>query len=159
MNHEGSSHLIPGPRPELLAAQGAVMSIAGSPAQHYLVGDFAWVGPRYIYWFAANGDTTADAQALKYEVMRRDRNSVQFLRGGLQVASIALIDDAEVDDPDDFRIGWQIWQQVAPMRRALLERCRREHAAAAERDVSEPEEVSVGFPPFLGHVVQGGAPW
>ena len=113
----------------LLAAQGAIMTLEGSPVQHFLVGDFAWIGPRHVYWFAAHGDRDADAHLLEFEEVDREGNHVHFLVSGKRVATIAAIDDTEVDDPDDFLIAWQIWQQVAPMRRMLLERSREECAS------------------------------
>lgn len=125
----------------LLAAQGAIMTIGGSPAQHFLVGDFALVGPHHVYWFAANGDTSADAHLLEFEEVHREGNEVHFWVSGQHVATIAAIDDTEVDDPDDFLIAWEIWQQVAPMRRMLLERSREECATRVLRGAGPKSEA------------------
>lgn len=127
----------------LLAAQGAIMTIGGSPAQHFLVGDFGLVGPHHVYWFAGNGDTSADAHLLEFEEMHREGNQVHFLVSGQRVAAIAAIDDTDVDDPDDFLIAWQIWQQVAPVRRALLERSREECATRVLRGAGPKSEAPV----------------
>lgn len=109
---------------ELLATSGAVMTVWNSPSVHYLVGDFRWADDDRIFWFAANGDTTADGHLLRFDAAEWDDGRVRFLAGQKTVALLSPIDRAEVDDRDDFHVAWSIWQQVAPARRSLMEEAR-----------------------------------
>lgn len=112
-----------------LARAGAVMTIWHSPAQHYLVGDFAWLSPNRIFWFAANGNNADDGHVLEFDRVTRDFDGLNFYADGNLVGLLAAIDRAHVDDSDDYRVAWQIWQVVAPARRALVEGIRTEMAA------------------------------
>jgi hypothetical protein len=100
-----------------------------SPAEHFLVGDFAWLGPTQVFWFAANGDSTADEHVLEFEQVEQKDDGLHFFAGGRRVGLLSAIEEAAVEDPDDFRIAWQIWQQIAPLRGGLLERARHQCAA------------------------------
>ena len=113
---------------DALAASGAVMTVWNSPAEHYLVGDFSWIDANKIFWFAANGDTRADGHVLEFEEVETGSDGrVRFLREGILVGLLSPIERADVEDPDDYRVAWQIWQQVAPARHALIAEARAAH--------------------------------
>lgn len=101
---------------------GAVMTVWRSPPEHYLVGDFAWLAPNSIFWFAANGDSGADVHTLQFDRVKREPEGLRFFRRSSCVGLLAPIDRALVEDREDFRVAWQIWQHVEPVRRAFIER-------------------------------------
>lgn len=105
-----------------LTEEGAVMTVWNSPALPYLVGKFQWLDPNRIFFFAANGDSEADGHVLQFDTVALADRAVQFFAGGRIVGRLAAIDAAEVEDRDDYRVGWQIWQQVAPMRAGFVAR-------------------------------------
>lgn len=123
------------PNPRLiadkLAAGGAVLTTWNSPAAHYLVGDFEWTDDQRVFWFAANGDTLDDAHVLRFDTAEFADGHVRFFASGRLVGQLSPIDRAEVDDRDDYRVAWSIWQQVAPVRRTLLAEARATHGAGA----------------------------
>lgn len=112
------------PIADSLAASGAVMTVWHSPAMQYLVGDFQWTAHDRVFWFAANGDATSDGHVLRFDDAEASEEQVRFLRGGQLVGLLSAIDRAEVDDRDDYRVAWSIWQQVAPVRRPLMAEAR-----------------------------------
>ncbi|MEY4941460.1 MAG: hypothetical protein RIQ93_3195 [Verrucomicrobiota bacterium] len=97
------------------------MTVWHSPPEQYLVGDFAWLTPTSIFWFAANGDSGADVHTLEFDQVNREPEGLRFFRRGKCVGLLAPIDRADVDDRDDFRVAWQIWQHIEPLRRAFIE--------------------------------------
>jgi hypothetical protein len=109
---------------DTLAASGAVMTVWNSPATQYLVGDLQWIEGDRIFWFAAHGDSTADGHVLRFETAELAEGSVRFLDRGKTVALLSAIERADVDDRDDYRVAWSIWQQVAPVRRSLMAEAR-----------------------------------
>lgn len=100
------------------------MTVWHSSPEHFLVGEFAWLTPTRVFWFAANGDSDADVHTLEFEHVIRKRDGLHFFHDGKQVGQLAPIDQAHVEDPEDFRVAWQIWQTVAPTRRALIDNSR-----------------------------------
>src|SRR5262249_45607336 len=74
-------------------------------------------------WFVAHGDAKADAHGLDFDhVQVVDNLGLCFMRDGHVQAYLSPIGAAQVDDPDDYRIGWQIWREVAPLYDAMIER-------------------------------------
>jgi hypothetical protein len=110
---------------ELLAQRvvgnGAIMTLPGCPILRSLVGHFVWLDPQRVFWFTAYGDTVADGHLLEFETTRASSAGVYFLNKGQVAACLTNIDEAGVDDPDDYRIAWQLWQEVAPLRSGLIE--------------------------------------
>lgn len=100
------------------------MTIWNSPATHYLVGDFQWLERDQIFWFAANGDTTADGHVLSFDRAEIREGQVCFFQNEKLVGLLSPIEQAQVDDRDDYRVAWSIWQQVAPVRRELMAEAR-----------------------------------
>lgn len=108
---------------ERLLATGAIVTLSGEP-RPILVGACEWRDARHCLLFAAHGDAVADAHAMAFdEALVNAGGSVTFLRDDHVVGALHAIDDADVDDPDDYRIAWQLWEEVAPMRQAFIERC------------------------------------
>ena len=101
------------------------MATVGAAPENFLVGDFAWLSDRQVFWFIAHGDTEADGRVIEFDevqVLHRDR--VAFVRERKVIAYLVSIDHADVEDPDDYRVAWGIWQQVAPARTALVSKSR-----------------------------------
>ncbi len=110
--------------PERLAAKGAVLSYGGDGGQPMLIGDWACSGSRRVFAFPAHGNV-GDEHVFEFdEAVLLDTQIVGFLRGGQLVAQLSAIGAASLTDPDDYRVAWQIWQQVAPMVRGKIVRCR-----------------------------------
>jgi hypothetical protein len=109
-----------------LASAGAIMTVPGNPDRHFLVGHFEWIASNRIFWFNANGCDDHDANVLEFDRVTVAVDEIVFVRAGKLVGRLVAIDVARVADPDDYRIAWQIWQQVAPMQqpriRSLLAR-------------------------------------
>jgi hypothetical protein len=106
-----------------IVQSGAVMAVAGSPASYDLVGAFRWTDEHHVMWFVAHGDAETDAHELGFDhVQAIDNLGLCFMREGRVQAYLSPIETAQVDDPDDYRIGWQIWREVAPLYDAMIER-------------------------------------
>jgi hypothetical protein len=103
-----------------LAAAGAIMTVQGNPDQHLLVGYFEWIGSNRVFWFNANGSDDHDANVLEFDRVSLATGEIGFVRAGRLAGCLVAIDAARVDDRDDYRIAWQIWQQVAPMQQAKI---------------------------------------
>ena len=105
-----------------LMTAGAIMTLFGSRPEQHLVGHLEWLGPERLFWFTAYGESVSDGHLLEFDALHaREDRGVFFSRGGSLVSSLTLIEEAEVEDPDDYRIAWQLWQEVAPLRRRLIE--------------------------------------
>jgi len=101
-------------------ARGAIISrVATRPT---LLGDFRWEEPDRIFWFAAFGDHTTDARSFVFHHVRIGPEALTFLHSDGGEVSMTAIDHAALDDPDDYRIAWQLWQQVAPLHAAFIRR-------------------------------------
>lgn len=106
---------------ESIAAAGAVITLAGVPPRHYLIGYLAWVGPQRLFWFTAHGDTTEDGRVLEFhEASAPSPDRILFYRDGQLAATLSAIPTAPVDDPDDYLIAWQLWHGVSPRRQPLI---------------------------------------
>lgn len=76
-----------------------------------------------VFLFAAFGDDERDAVYLALDaILEEDDGTVRFFYVGFECAKLERIAQADVADPDDYHIAWQLWQQVAPLRRVLIER-------------------------------------
>lgn len=118
---------------DALFAAGAIATLEGEP-RAILVGDLQWLPGRGILLFTAHGDARADAHLIQLdEAVTNGSGSLTFLRAGHVVGSIHRIEEADVENTDDYRIAWQLWQEVAPLYRQLIERhyetirCERAH--------------------------------
>src|SRR5215510_13035456 len=99
-----------------IVQSGAVMAVAGSPASYDLVGSFRWLNEQQVMWFVAHGDAEVDAHGLDFDhVQVVDNLGLCFMSDGRVQAYLSPIETAQVDDPDDYRIGWKIWREVAPL--------------------------------------------
>lgn len=102
---------------------GAIAALTDEP-RPILVGEVEWMDDTNLFVFAAHGDAPADAHRLTFDdAVINSRGSVTLLRDEHVVGVLHAIDDADVDDPEDYRIAWQLWQEVAPLRRELIDRC------------------------------------
>jgi hypothetical protein len=97
--------MLPGPRPE----------------QH-LVGYLEWLAPQRLFWFTAYGESVSDGHLLEFDTTHVvEERGIFFSSGGNIVSSLTPIAQANVEDPDDYRIAWQLWQEVAPLRRRVID--------------------------------------
>lgn len=107
----------------LLTTHGAIAVLADEP-RPILIGDLQCVDGRELLLFPAFGDAPTDAHRVPFdEAVVHYGGKVTFLCGGHVVAAIERIEDADIDDPDDYRVAWQLWREVAPVYRPLIERC------------------------------------
>ena len=115
---------------EALFQAGAILTLATEPSQRFLLGDLRWNQDSGVFLFVAFGDDERDALYLPLDAVIEERDgSVRLFYVGLECAKLERIAAADVDDPDDYHIAWQLWQQVAPLRRDMIDR-RFAHLAA-----------------------------
>lgn len=108
---------------ERLVSQGAVLTLAGLPLRRHLVGCLRWAEPNLILWFVAHGDSERDGHALSFEEIQVvPGTGIAFLQDGAVLAYLTSISSAQLEDPDDYLIGWQIWREVAPLHEAVMAR-------------------------------------
>ena len=107
----------------VLFSAGAIASVRGEP-RPILIGDLQWLDERELLLFTAYGTAPADAHRVRFdEALVHASGSITFMDAGEVVATIRRIEDADVDDPDDYRIAHQFWCDVAPIYRARIDRC------------------------------------
>jgi hypothetical protein len=118
--------LSPTPSPEELRPiadrifrHGAV--IVCGDATPILVGDFRWEEPGRINWFRAFGDRATDAASFSFDFARAEDARIVFRHSTGGEIELLAIDQAKLEDPDDYRVAWQIWQHVGPLHRRLIE--------------------------------------
>lgn len=106
-----------------LFGAGTIATLSDEP-RPILIGELQWIDDGGLMLFTAHGDALSDVHRLMFDdVMINPRGSVTFLRDGHVVGALHAIDDADVADPDDYRIAWQLWQEIAPLRRDFIARC------------------------------------
>jgi hypothetical protein len=102
---------------------GAVMAVEGSPATYHLVGALRWTDDQHVLWFVAHGDSENDAHALSFDqVQVNDNGGLSFMHQNRVQGYLSPIAHAQVEDRDDYRIGWQIWHEVAPLYENMIAR-------------------------------------
>jgi len=107
---------------EELFAAGAIASLHGEP-RPILIGDLQWLDGSELLLFTAYGEGPADVHFVSFdEAIVNEEGSVTFLFQGHVVGAIHRIEDADVDDTDDYRIAWQLWQDVAPVHQPMIQR-------------------------------------
>ena len=104
-----------------LIHNGAIIQTAGAPAM--LVGELRWLLDSAIAWIPAFADRPDDTRLFSFDQVQVRESRIVFTNAGVTTAEIAAISAAVVDDPDDYRVGWQLWLEVAPLRRSFLESC------------------------------------
>lgn len=110
---------------------GCIAMLSHEP-RPVLVGDMRWVEGTGLLLFTAYGDSPADAHLLLFDdAIVNASGSVTFMCDGHVGGALHRIEDADVDDADDYRVAWRLWQQVAPLHERLIERC---YAAAQQAD-------------------------
>lgn len=107
----------------LLAADGAIASVTGEP-RPILIGDLQWAEGCELLVFTAYGTDPVDAHRIRFDdALVHASGSITFMRDREVIATMQRIEDADVDDPDDYRIAHQMWCEVAPLHRARIQRC------------------------------------
>ncbi len=105
---------------------GAILHTPGRTTGD-LVGDWRWQSDNSVFWFTAFGDAVRDGHCLHFESLQFVRSyGVCFYREGTVAAYLTTIAAAHLEDPDDYRVAWQLWQQVAPLQRNFIAQCYRE---------------------------------
>jgi hypothetical protein len=106
----------------VLSTYGAIASLPAEP-RPILIGDLQWLGESELLIFTAYGDGPADVHRVHFdEALVHESGRITFLREGNMIATIQRIEDAEIEDPDDYRIAHQFWCDVAPLYRQRIER-------------------------------------
>jgi hypothetical protein len=106
-----------------IVQDGSVLGVLDSPARYDLVGALQWIDANHVMWFVAHGDSEADAHLLEFDrVQAVDTLGLCFLKDDRVIGYLAPIDAAQLEDPDDYRIGWQIWKEVSPLYDTMIER-------------------------------------
>lgn len=104
---------------ETIFRAGAVLSCPHCAP--VLLGDFRWEEPNRIRWFPAFGDRASDAGTFSFHYAHADASRAEFRHAGGSQIEMTTIDAADVDDRDDYRVAWQIWQHVAPLQAKLIQ--------------------------------------
>jgi hypothetical protein len=98
---------------------GAILS---SPtARPQLVGELRWWSRNQLAWFPAFGEGAEEARLVSFDQVQGAQDSLTFMRRRTPLARLSTIASAGVDDPDDYRVGWQLWLEVVPKRRAFID--------------------------------------
>jgi hypothetical protein len=105
-----------------LVGEGAVMTVWNSPPEAFLVGRAQCLDDRRFFFFAANGDGAADAHVVEFDASQSDQDAVRFFLNRKLVGLLTSVEHADVTDREDYQVGWQIWQAVAPMKQSLIDR-------------------------------------
>ena len=63
-----------------------------------------------------------------------------FHGAGRIAALLTPIEKSAVDDPEDYRVAWQLWQEVLPVRQKLIDRA---FAGLAQNNSVESRENPV----------------
>ena len=74
-------------------------------------------------FFTAYGDGMRDVTWAPCESARRTASGWQLQSVAGVAGLVSTIDLARVADPEDYRIAWNLWQQVWPLRRKLINEC------------------------------------
>ena len=112
--------------PEELAAElvdsGAVLSTSDDESDKHLLGSLFILGCNELFWFAANGDDPrADGHLLIFDSWRIEHGcQLWFEADGRVVARVTSIEDSAVNDVEDFRAAWDVWQQRRPACERLI---------------------------------------
>jgi hypothetical protein len=105
-----------------LVAAGAIMTLPEPPCGQHLVGYLEWLEPQRVFWFNAYGESAEDGHLLDFDALKViEGRGIYLSSQGVIVSQLTPIDQARLDDPDDYRIAWQLWQEVVPLRRPLIE--------------------------------------
>ncbi len=113
-----------------LSRQGAIMTVWKSPPESYLVGQLRWLSDSRLFFFAANGDSPADAHEVEFDSTLMESSAVRFFHAGKLVGLLTPLERAEVPDAEDYHVGWQVWQISAPMKQPLIDQL----VEASQRD-------------------------
>lgn len=105
---------------EQLAATGAIMTRPGSPLIRELVGVLRWADDHTVLWFTAFGENARDAQLVRFDRVEIHPVGACFLRGSSILAFLTSIEKSAVDDVDDYRIAWRLWQELLPLRETAI---------------------------------------
>ncbi len=110
--------------PKRLVAKGAVLTLNGEASGPILVGEWTPLTSSRVFLFPAHGEE-GDEQILEFDrAVLLDTQIVGFIRGSDLVGQLAAISAAGLDDPDDYRVAWQIWQHVSPMMQEKIDQLR-----------------------------------
>lgn len=103
-----------------IVAVGAVMTRPDGPLVRELVGALRWTGERELFWFAAFGEKPADGHLVPFDEIEIRSVGACFVRAGIIVGLLSPIEKAALDDPDDYRVAWRLWQEILPLREPLI---------------------------------------
>lgn len=105
---------------EQLAATGSIMTRPGSPLLRDLVGVLRWADDHTLLWFTAFGENARDAQLVRFDRVEIHPVGACFFRDSSILAFLTSIEKSAVDDVDDYRIAWRLWQELLPLREPAI---------------------------------------
>jgi hypothetical protein len=120
-----------------IAATGAIMTVPGVPLIRHLVGELRWGDEGRVFWYVAFGDKLGDGYVASYDDITLHPVGVCFEYRGEIVALLAPIEKCAVEDPNDYRVAWNLWREVRPLRGNLID-------AAFDGCMSAPHRASAG---------------
>lgn len=95
-----------------LLAKGAILTLVGPPRQRILVRELRWSSANSILWFTSPGNGGATGRKLEFDAARvADPETVTFYQEGRCVARLTSIDEADVENPEDYRAAVARWQK------------------------------------------------
>lgn len=104
-----------------LIARGAVLSSARIETP-ILIGEARWTSSGALLLFAAFGERCEDVITIRNaDVARVAENCIVWFQAGSPTFQLSEIERATLSDPEDYRIAWQLWQQIIPLKRSVIE--------------------------------------
>lgn len=105
-----------------LFTSGAVMSVPGDPALSFLVGDFAWLDERRIFWFTAHGVSEFDGHVLEFDTAIAPHSlGIEFRRRGELVGYLTTIDESDFNDVGAAHADLLTWRTLARTRQPFID--------------------------------------
>jgi hypothetical protein len=104
-----------------MAAKGAVLTLPGTPPITILVGRLFFCEPGVALVFPAFGEAPEDTLVLKFDHTAAYPFGVAFCRGNDVCALLGPIEQARLEDPDDFKVAWQLWNEMEALRSGVTE--------------------------------------
>ncbi len=130
---------------EHIVREGGIMTLPGSPLERHLVGHFEWLADSEAFMFPAFGERNADGRLIAFTELSVSTTGVCFINGARIAGYLCAIDKAALEDPDDYRVAWRLWQEVLPRQRRVIENARAHSLAANRHDPGGTIAVTAGL--------------
>ena len=104
-----------------LVASGAIITLPGLPLERMLVGEFRWLRDQLAFVFPAFGESVSDARLVPCDGIKVHAFGICFAFRGRITGLLSPIEKSAVEDPDDYRIAWTLWNEVVLIKRPALD--------------------------------------